>query len=362
MRLLFVSHSFPPEDSPLDSIGGMQRVAVELAEVLAQRNDIQFEKIVLRSAWKWHHLQCAPWLLGTAVRLRRMALRREMDTILFSSMVTGSLATLLHQTCQAANIKLTAIAHGRDVTLPGLYQLLLVRRTLRSLDQVMPVSRATGIECAKRGMPESRIQVVPNGVSLSKYTLGAGSRENHLHLLSVGRLVKRKGIAWFVDRVMPQLPSTIHYRIVGMGPEEKAIQEAITSHGLEGRVHLYGRASEEELVKLYGESDLLIMPNLPVEGDMEGFGVVMLEAGASGTPTIAANLEGIQDVITDGANGLLVQSGNAKEFRQAILHYPTTPMARRQTHHHTAAQFGWTNIGDILLKQLRSLHPSTLAH
>ena len=50
-------------------------------------------------------------------------------------------------------------------------------------------------------------------------------------------------------------------------------------HGLGGRVSLLGRCSDEDLVKLYCDSDLLVMPNIPVRGDMEGFGVVMLEAG-----------------------------------------------------------------------------------
>ncbi len=360
MRLLFVSHSFPPEDSPLDSIGGMQRVALDLSGVLAQRDDLLFHTRVLRSAWRWHHLQCGLWLVATAFHLHRIASQKKVDAILFSSMVTGALATLIRRTCKNVNIKLSAIAHGRDVTLPGIYQILQVRRTLKSLDSVVPVSRATALECVRRGMPQSRIQVIPNGVELSKYTMGEGSGDNGLQLLSVGRLVKRKGFAWFVDQVMPLLPSNTQYRIVGTGPERNEILETVASHRLEGRVHLLGRASEDELIKFYGEADLFIMPNLPVEGDMEGFGVVMLEAGASGTPSIAAGLEGIQDVITSGKNGTLVPSGNASKFKEAILNYPTTPQSREEARRHTVENFGWPSIAERFVVHLRTLHTGAL--
>ena len=340
----------------------MQRVAVELADVLAERDDLQYRQLVLRSAWKWHHIQCAPWLAVTAARLHRIASQGQTDVVLFSSMVTGALATLIRKQCSAANIQLAAIAHGRDVTLPGIYQTVQVRRTLRVLNCVLPVSRATGLECEKRGMPPSRIQVVPNGVTTSRYTVGSGSEGRVQKLLSVGRLVKRKGFAWFVDQVMPMLPSHIEYWIAGTGPESEAIQHAAAAHGLEGRVHLLGRCSDEHLVKLYSESDLLIMPNLPVEGDMEGFGVVMLEAGSSGTPAIAADLEGIRDVITNDVNGRLVPSGDAPAFKNAILDYPTSPAARKKAYNYTTAKFSWPSVAELYVRHLRELHAGTLTN
>jgi len=359
VRLLFVSHSFPPENSPLENIGGMQRVAVELADALNKRHDLHYQQLVLRSAWKWHHIQCAPWLMATAMRLHRMASRKEMDIVLFSSMVTGTLATLIRTRCTRENIQLAALAHGRDVTLPGIYQTLQVRRTLNALDSVLPVSRATAAECEKRGMPSSRIQVTPNGVALSRYKIGSGNNKDGLRLLSVGRLVKRKGFAWFIDQVMPGLPTNVHYRIAGIGPELEVIQETVRLHGLQERVHLLGRASDEDLVKFYSESDLLIMPNLPVEGDMEGFGVVMLEAGASGTPAIAADLEGIRDVITNGVNGQLVPSGDAEKFREVILSFPNTPKMRTQTRMHIATKFSWPSVAELYACHLHELHART---
>ena len=361
MRLLFVSHSFPPDDAPLESIGGMQRVAVELAGELSKRNDLYYQQLILQSSWKWHHLQCAPWMAATAMRLYRIARKQSVDVVLFSSMVTGAISTLIRKKCTEANIKLAAIAHGRDVTLPGVYQTLQVGRTLKALDCVLPVSTATGDECVKRGIPTSRVQVTPNGVAMSRYSFGQGSQGDRLELLSVGRLVKRKGFAWFVDQVMPLLPSNVHYRIAGSGPESDAIQKAIKQQGLEGRVHLMGRCSDQTLARLYEESDLLIMPNVPVDGDMEGFGVVMLEAGASGTPVVAADIEGIRDVITDGANGKLVPSGDPERFKKAILNTPLSQSIRTNVHAHTATQFSWPKIADLYVNHLKNLHTGAIA-
>ena len=104
------------------------------------------------------------------------------------------------------------------------------------------------------------------------------------------------------------------------------------------------------------------MPNLPVDGDMEGFGVVMLEAGASGTPVVAADIEGIRDVITDGTNGRLVPSGNPEEFKKAILNTPLSQSIRTNVYAHTALQFSWPKITDLYVNHLKNLHTGTIAN
>jgi phosphatidyl-myo-inositol dimannoside synthase len=60
----------------------------------------------------------------------------------------------------------------------------------------------------------------------------------------------------------------------------------------------------------YAAADLFVMPNIPVEGDMEGFGIVLLEANRAGVPAVASDLEGIRDVIEPGENGYRVPHGN----------------------------------------------------
>ena len=103
------------------------------------------------------------------------------------------------------------------------------------------------------------------------------------------------------------------------------------------------------------------MPNVPVPGDMEGFGVVMLEAGFCGLPTVAARLEGIQDAIRDGENGTLLPSGNAPAFAQEILRYhqdrATLAAASVRAARYTAETFSW----DAVAGQYVKLFQSTIA-
>ena len=68
-----------------------------------------------------------------------------------------------------------------------------------------------------------------------------------------------------------------------------AVRDAVGRHGLAERVRILGRVGEELLATLYSGADLFVMPNIPVPGDMEGFGVVMLEAGLNGLPVLAAD-------------------------------------------------------------------------
>ncbi len=363
----------------MDNVGGMQRVAVELCQALDAHPDIALDARVLRSSWRWHHIVGIGWLFTTLRKIRRKAERGEIDAVLFSSMVPASLAPLLRKTLAPRGIPMAAIAHGRDVTQPGPYQHLLVRRILGALDAVLPVSRATAAECVKRGMPEDQIHVLPNGVDTARFStitdhaarrralveaLGDPAQplsDEALLLCSVGRQVERKGFAWFIEEVMPLLPDDVHYWLAGDGPQADVIAEAAERHNLTHRVRLLGRISDEALALLYRGADLLVMPNIPIPGDMEGFGIVMLEAGMSGTPAIASRLEGIQDVITDSANGHLVESGNAWAFSEAINPYyhdrAALEAAAGRAARHTAETCSWPAVARRYAETMRALLP-----
>ena len=149
----------------------------------------------------------------------------------------------------------------------------------------------------------------------------------------------------------------MHYWLAGEGPEAERILHAAERSGVAHRVRLLGRLSDKELEGMYRAADLFIMPNVPVPGDMEGFGVVMLEAGLCGLPAIGADLEGIADVIEDGKNGRLVRSGNAEAFSEAILEYRREPEtleeASKRTISHVLEHFGWRTAAEKYLHVLR---------
>lgn len=155
---------------------------------------------------------------------------------------------------------------------------------------------------------------------------------------------------------MPHLPSHVHYWLAGTGPLTSAYEALILRRGLESRVKLLGAVSDRELAALYARSSLLIMPNVPVPHDMEGFGMVMLEAGAVGLPAIAADLEGIRDVVTHGEGGSLVKAGDAPEFASAVrseLESDTRWQALAQGAEQRARELDWSNVVEKYLDVLR---------
>jgi glycosyltransferase involved in cell wall biosynthesis len=126
-------------------------------------------------------------------------------------------------------------------------------------------------------------------------------------LVTLGRLVRRKGARWFVSEVMPSLSPNAFLLIAGTGPEETATRDATRKAGLESRVRLLGAVDDEMRALLFAGCDLFVMPNLPVPNDTEGFGLVAIEASNSGALVVASRLEGIIDAVTDGATGYLVE-------------------------------------------------------
>jgi glycosyltransferase involved in cell wall biosynthesis len=160
-------------------------------------------------------------------------------------------------------------------------------------------------------------------------------------LLTVGRLVERKGVCWFIDKVLPELGSSYVYLVAGDGPERGRAQRIVEQRGLREQVHLLGKVTDRDLEALYRTADVFVMPNVPVPGTMEGFGLVALEAASAGVPVVASDLEGIRDAVVDGETGVLVESGNVAAFVDAIKRAQAMP--REQVASATAA-FSWENV------------------
>jgi len=380
VRLLFVSHSLPPEGRPLANVGGMQRVALKLHETLEARADanaLDYDALLLRSTWRTVHLKTPLFLARAGWQIARAARQNAVDVVLFSSMVTASLAVPLQGLLRRHGVRTAAIVHGLDVTTPFPPYQWFVPKVFGALDAVLPVSRATRQACLDRGAAPTRLRVVPNGIDTDRFEAPADRATarralaasveasppspppDGLLLCSVGRQVERKGTAWFVDAVMPRLPADVHYWVAGDGPELDTIEAAIARHDLAPRVRLLGRIPNDTLGALYRGADLFVMPNVPVEDDMEGFGIVLLEAGQCGTPAVAARLEGIQDVIADGVNGHLVAPQSPDAFVDAIAAYrndsEALDAAAQRALHYTEDTFGWPAVADTYLLVLRTL-------
>ena len=178
-------------------------------------------------------------------------------------------------------------------------------------------------------------------------------------MLTLGRLVPRKGVAWFIREVMPLLPDDIRYWVAGDGPEKEEILLARGALEKPERVTLLGPVSEEEKQRLLYSADLFLQPNIPVKNDMEGFGLVVLEAAAAGLPVLASRLEGLRDAIREGENGILVEPRNAEGYREAIVTLSGSPEKLRElgrnARSYVARNCQWQHIASRYLDALQTL-------
>lgn len=310
-------------------MGGMQRVSLQLVDTLQARGDVEIVTISLETSWDYIELKTTKFLVDLYTRLPVLIEKMKPDVVLFSSMVTASLAPFLRN---RIDIPMITINHGHDVTLSvGVYQ-WLVKKVFNALDGVISVSAATRDACIARGMNPEKGIALPNGFQIDGQFLGMSvdkSREilssaagvdftGKRILLTTGRLVLRKGHEWFINEVLPRITQNVEYVIIGDGPEMKTVVKATLDSQKRDHIHLLGRQSDDVLHAAYTAADLFVMPNIRVAGDMEGFGIVMLEANVAGTPAIASDLEGIKDVIADGVNGFKIPVGESQAYAAKI--------------------------------------------
>lgn len=370
MRILYVSHSHPPEGDILDNVGGMQRVSQQLIRKLRQKESVTVFVETINAAGNGKiAAKTAFFLFQELMELPYKVQENKVDVVLFSSMVTASLAYFLRG---RISVPMVTINHGRDVTLPvGIYQ-WFIPKVFKSLDGVISVSQATREECIKRGMPPERGVALPNGFDLNRLdhfpdkTESRSRLQENFHipldekfmLLTVGRNVRRKGHEWFIREVMSRLGDQVVYVTVGDGPEYESIQDASEDVPFRDRIFLLGRQPDEVLKQAYAAADLFVMPNIPVEGDMEGFGIVLLEANMARTPAVASDLEGIKDVIAQGENGYRVPALDAMTFAdviQRILSNGKLNELSSQARTYVQERFNWNYVAGQYVKYLKTI-------
>jgi phosphatidylinositol alpha-1,6-mannosyltransferase len=125
-----------------------------------------------------------------------------------------------------------------------------------------------------------------------------------------------------VHQVLPELANrrpAIRLVIIGAGPERLAIQRAAAAAGVEHRIEWLGAVSDKDRSAWLRRAAICILPNVRVPNDIEGYGVVALEAAAAGCPVVAADLEGLRDAIVDGEAGRLIASADREAWTATIV-------------------------------------------
>lgn len=366
MRVLYISHTHPAENNLLANAGGMQRVSYQLIKALKKRSDVSLQTETIHAGFRGNiNLQTALFLAKMLFRLEKKARYFNADVILFSSMVTASLAPFLRK---KLDLPLVTINHGQDVTKPVTVYQKFIPKVFESLDGVISVSRATRRQCIERGMDPEKGVALPNGIDIESFTFPGKKKSRsileqkvgiplnqHKMLLTVGRFVERKGHRWFIKEVLPNLRSDVVYVTVGSGPELANVKEEAAKSFAADKIFILGRQSDIALKQAYAAADLFIMPNVSVKGDMEGFGIVMLEANLAETPVIASDLEGIKDVISNGVNGFKIPPLDAQRFAEKTDETLTGDLnlLSARSCKHARERFNWTHVANLYVEFLK---------
>ena len=240
--------------------------------------------------------------------------------------------------------KVSVTACGLDLTYPRAWYQRLMRWSLPQMDHVVCISRATAIDARKRGVVDEHLSIIPCGIWPDDHQISTRRDHQKPRLITVGRLIPRKGVVWFLSEVFPILLKAhpaIEYTIIGSGPDAEHIQRVIIKNCYQKQVKLIQDATDQDLRSALAEATIFVMPNIPIQNDPEGFGIVCIEASAVGVPVAASRLEGIQDAVIDQKTGCFFQPNDASSCVRCIEKMLARTWDRNLVRSETLKHFAW---------------------
>lgn len=222
-------------------------------------------------------------------------------------------------------------AHGDDLTTAATSRELtfLARRALADARSVIANSHNTERLLVERwAVQPDRIRVLHPGVDTSRFVPAARDEtvrrgwgwDARRVVLTVGRLQKRKGQDMMIralPRIRERIPDVL-YAIVGDGEERSALETLTDSLGVRSAVQFLGEVNDEQLVSCYQQCDLFALPNRTVDGDIEGFGMVLLEAQSCGRPVLAGASGGTAETMRQPDTGTVVACDAPEPLADAV--------------------------------------------
>jgi phosphatidylinositol alpha-1,6-mannosyltransferase len=348
-KILMLCNTFPP------NIGGSERVLGDLASGLAARGhdvtvftpaaeQVTAEQVVAENLrvvrsrmWRTlHHLGGSPnKLVSRAARAAVTALVLERSRSLPAAdvIITGHILPLglvaLKLRAQGRAAKVLAITYGEDVTVyaRGSRMRRHLVRVLEEADAVTCLTQDSAAEIVRLApSAQGEVHVIPPAVEHSGDGVSAEevaqlrktiAAEGSIVLLTVGRLVPRKGVDVTLRALAKLRDPNLLYVIVGDGQDRGRLEALARQLDVSDHVRFAGLVDDAR--SYYRMCDIFCMPNRQMEdGEREGFGIVFLEAGVAGKPVIGGRSGGAQDAILENETGMLVKPDEVEEIASAI--------------------------------------------
>lgn len=328
--------------------GGMERLSYELLHHLQRDPALKLTILAHQphpSRPLWRNRIAGAFFVITVIP-QAMRAARSCDVVLLGDPVLSLLGWLVQRLLKKPVV---VTVHGLDITYNRFLYPLYLRLFFRRFAAYVCISTFAQ-QALRRWTVRGQDTLITPGITDRFYEPAATRADlaaqlnlpiSQQYLLTVGRLVPRKGHAWFIKHVLPHLSPTVTYLIAGTGPSETSIRRAVEQAGVTDRVRLLGRLPDETLRLLYNTVDAFVQPNIPTKSEAEGFGIVLLEAASCGLPVYAANLEGIADAIHSGRNGTLLPSGDATAWVNTLHQFKPHPYRDSTARQYTLEHFFW---------------------
>ncbi len=361
---LLISSEFPPGP------GGIGKHAYCLAKALLHHNisvtvvcnmdyasddEIDVFKAKLPPGMRIVHIRRQ----GFATYLNRirtttvLCKQQQFDTVIVSGQFSIWMGALL-KTLHGAKLFVGAFVHGSELLMGGSIKRWLTKLSLNKQDALWPVSHYTEALLHKAGILKN-IKLIPNGIDISEWENSSKEKmpwKGYPNLLTTGSLTKRKGQHNIINALpvlIKQYPE-IHYHMVGLPVEVEAIKQRARQLGVGDYISIHGRLSDGDLKKAYNTADVFCMLSEEDNGDVEGFGIAVLEANMNGVPAIGSRNTGIEDAINDNVTGKLVDAHDAEEVLAAMQQLLTANKAALQTNcRNWAIAHDWNEVVKPLL-------------
>lgn len=266
-----------------------------------------------------------------AFNLARIIKERKIEVAAFGA---AAPLGLLSASMKKAGVKKTiSLTHGHEVWWAKVFPFSLAMRRIGSTIDVLTylgeftqsaISQALPAKAAQR-----MVKIAP-GIDVDHFSPQDSSQlrgelnlETKKVIVSVGRLVHRKGqdhLIQSMPEILKQVPDA-HLLMVGKGPYLQHLAKLVAVNKLENHVSFIGRIQYEELPKFLCAGDVFAMPSRSrLAGlEVEGLGIVYLEASACGLPVVAGSSGGAPDAVVDGVTGFVVDGTSNQEISQALI-------------------------------------------
>jgi len=299
------------------------------------------------------------------IDLRRAMRRRLLELLAGDAptrVVIGRLSVVTHPWCLACRdlgVPYAVIGYGLEFLEPVTARQAAERRAdILGADQWLPISHDTARLIAEYGVPMERMTLVPPAVEAGRVQPPPQTRRSvrarfglgdSPFVLTLGFLRRRKGMDLAIDAIVRLVPThpEVMLVIAGDGPEAQSLRVRAEASGVGDRIRFAGAVDDDTRNALLAECAVFVLANRRLPNDVEGFGIVFLEAGLHGKPVVGGRNGGVVDAVADGATGLLVDTAVGPEPLAAaigrLLDDPSLAIAMGSRGRERArTQFAWT--------------------